>query len=527
MKKKLTLLLLPVLVFALSCSKDNDLDEGDMGDPAEEITPEEVPGREKDYLLGSLFSFQRDLRAGKIEGTATTFYNLPLYDARLQESEEEWWDNLVEEFDYAGLDYVAANCRGILPDPNKYLDHGDPNHLKELVAAMERRGLQDKFKIAIFDDCPSSWQAARNKHLYDSYVTDRGKYPYPLDALDDDTDQGIYKYIWDYNIKIAFESVPKKYWLRFHGKPVLILWSVNTFVDNKNDGTPINEGKLSAILNRIRSDFNSTFGEDVFIIADKSFQDRDKTVYAPVVDAFNDWFGMDNPYTVRRHNGRSIGVGVPGFSVNDLIGNHMFIDANHGKTLTDNLTNMVNQDAELILIEGFVDVAENAALWRSIDTKYYDYPNQRLNIMKQFSKEPFPADLKLEAEGCDYYEDKSSGNSGGAYRQGDLDVAKCNDTYGGWAVVDAQEGEWLEWKAVPLRKKSRAEIRYRSDAPATIRYVIDGENTESVQLPATHGQWSTVSSADILFDDYRSHELKLEVLSGEHLSVNYIQFIAE
>src|SRR5690606_15282674 len=126
MKKKLTLLLLPVLVFALSCSKDNDLDEGDMGDPAEEITPEEVPGREKDYLLGSLFSFQRDLRAGKIEGTATTFYNLPLYDARLQESEEEWWDNLVEEFDYAGLDYVAANCRGILPDPNKYLDHGDP-----------------------------------------------------------------------------------------------------------------------------------------------------------------------------------------------------------------------------------------------------------------------------------------------------------------------------------------------------------------------------------------------------------------
>ena len=72
-----------------------------------------------------------------------------------------WWDNLVEEIAYSGLDYIAANCRGLQPSyPKKYVDHGDPTHIKQLIEAMERRGVADKFKVAIFDDCPASWEAA-------------------------------------------------------------------------------------------------------------------------------------------------------------------------------------------------------------------------------------------------------------------------------------------------------------------------------------------------------------------------------
>ncbi len=528
MKKMVNLLLVSTVAFTLSCSKSTDLSSDDPLDPPTEVdgVEEDVPTREKEYLLGSLFSFQGDLRKGNIVSTSSTLYNMPLYDATLQESEEEWWDNLVEEIDYSGQDYVAANCRGYLAQPGKYIDHGDPNRLKDLVAAMERKGVQDKFKIAIFDDCPSSWSAARNRNLYNSYVTDKDRFPYPLDLLDDDSDQGIYRYIWDYNIKIAFETVPDKYLLKIDDRPVLILWSVNNFVDYRNDNTPVNEGKLSAILNRLRSDFKASFQVDPFIIADRSFQDRDKTVYAPVVDAFHDWFVMDKPYTLRRHNGHSIGVGVPGFSIGDLSGNPMFIDANHGKTLTDNLTNMINQDAELILIEGHVDVLENASLWRSTDTKYYDYPNQRLNILKRFSKEPYPAVLKLEAEGCDYYEDKTAGNSGNAYRRGDLDVAKCNDTHGGWAVTDAESGEWLQWKEVPLGKKSVLDIRYSATSSAEIRYSIDGKDSGIIQLPTSNGQWNTVSSEEIRMDDYRAHDIKLQVVSG-NLAINYVQFTAK
>lgn len=521
MKKTIKLLLLFIVIFSVGCSKKKHPKEEPVIDPP--VIPEEkLPTRKKDYLLGSLFSFQKDLRAGKIESAATTFYNMPLY--AIPGTDDEWWDNLVEEIDYSGLDYVAANCRGTLPYPNKYQDHGDPNRVKDLVAAMERRGVQDKFKIAIFDDCPASWSAARNFNLGYGYTTDRVKYPYPLDKLDDDTDNGIYKYIWDYNIKIAFQNVPDKYLLKFQERPVLILWSVNNFIDYQKDSW--NNGKISPILNRLRNDFKATFGKDPFIIADRSFQDRDKTVYYPVVDAFNDWFTMDKPYTVRRHSARSIGVGVPGFSVNDLVGNPMFIDANHGKTLTDGLTNMVAQNSELILIEGFVDVAENAALWRSTDTKYYDYPNQRLNILKRFSKEPFPAEIKLEAEGCDYYEDKTSGNSGGLFRKGDLDVKKCNDINVGWAVTDARAGEWLQWREIPLRKKSVIEIRYLSGLAAQVRYNIDGKDTKIIQLPASDNRWNTVQSEEILMDSYTAHDVKLKIVAG-NIDVNYLKIIAK
>src|SRR5690606_30934284 len=119
--------------------------------------------------------------------------------------------------------------------------------------------------------------------------------------------------------------------------------------------------------------------------------------------------------------------------------------------------------------------------------------------------EPYPAELKLEAEGCDYYEDKTSGNSGGLFRKGDLDVKKCNDTDGGWAVTDAQSGEWLQWKDIPLRKKSVIEIRYSAGSSAQVSYSIDGKDTKVVQLPATDSKWNTIQSEEILMDSYTAH----------------------
>ena len=79
---------------------------------------------------------------------------------------------------------------------------------------------------------------------------------YPLDNLDD-----IYKYIWDYNIKLAFDhfygenKANNKYLLRIDGKPVLFLWSINGFLNvdyaalgNKKIDC---KGKLKAILDKI------------------------------------------------------------------------------------------------------------------------------------------------------------------------------------------------------------------------------------------------------------------------------------
>ena len=59
----------------------------------------------------------------------------------------------------------------------------------------------------------------------------------------------------------------------------------------------------------------------------------------------------------------------------------MFVDADHGRLLQKALTYSVKNRANLIFLEGFTDVLENAAYWRSTDEVYYDYPNQRLNIL--------------------------------------------------------------------------------------------------------------------------------------------------
>ena len=104
----------------------------------------------------------------------------------------------MEEYEYAGLDYIMPNCRGRLPradtQPRYFTDHGDPTQIKNLIDAMKRRGTEN-LKIAIFDDAPASWAAARNLDLYNSYVSRIGTSAsdrYPIDDLD-----AFYKYVWD------------------------------------------------------------------------------------------------------------------------------------------------------------------------------------------------------------------------------------------------------------------------------------------------------------------------------------------
>jgi hypothetical protein len=55
-------------------------------------------------------------------------------------SEKEWWENQVEEVEYAGLDYIALLSRGTTPGkPDR--NAGDPNHIPLLIDAMNTRGV--------------------------------------------------------------------------------------------------------------------------------------------------------------------------------------------------------------------------------------------------------------------------------------------------------------------------------------------------------------------------------------------------
>lgn len=113
------------------------------------------------------------------------------------------------------------------------------------------------------------------------------------------------------------------------------MWSINGFLNvdyaalgNKKIDC---KGKLKTILNKIHADFKSAYGEDLFICADRAFQDRDKEVDESVVESLNDWFIASeqaptrSSWTVRTFNGKTVGVAVPAFYTNDKSGTRMFL----------------------------------------------------------------------------------------------------------------------------------------------------------------------------------------------------------
>ena len=236
---------------------------------------------------------------------------------------------------------------------------------------------------------------------------------------------------------------------------------------------------------------------------------------------------MSKPYTARAFKDLTIGVGIPGFLVNDLSGNKMFVDANHGELLNEALRYCVRNYCDLILLEGFTDVLENAAYWRSTDETYYDFPNQRLNILRKWSSDPYPATFKVEAEACDYYEDAVTGNSGGQYRKGDLDVMKCDDQFEGWCVTEAQTGEWLRWVELPFRAgQSTIKLRYSSTKATQIRFDIDGVEGSVTELPSTGGAWQEVEAASVSFDTKGWREVVLNIVAGDdNLNLNYFTIV--
>lgn len=522
----------------IGCSDGND--ETIIPDKPGTEEPDPEPGKpdedevpEHNAILGSLCGFEGDLRKGKIykgDGRPTTYYNIPLFEAVPEGSEDGWWDNLVEEIAYSGLDYIAANCRGLQPSyPKKYVDHGDPTHIKKLIEAMERRGVTDKFKVAIFDDCPASWEAARNEDLgrgYAGYTIDNPgqRKPYPLKDINIDSKEfqdSIYQYIWDYNIRLAFQNIPEKYIFKYNGRPVVYFWGCSFVGD-----VP---GKLAYILKRIREDCIKEFNMDPLLIIDQDWGKRDNTLTAATeaIGGLNNWFNMSEPYTVRTFKDLTVGVGIPGFLVNDKAGGEMFVDADHGRLLEKALNYFVKNRAHIIFLEGFTDVLENAAYWRSTDKVYYDYPNQRLNILRKWSSNPYPKEFKVEVEACDNFEDKSSGNSGGQYRKGNLDIKKCNDIYEGWCVTATESGEWLKWVELPFSTgKSTIKLRYAAQATVKVRFDINKEEGNVVELPATSGSWKDVDVATVNFEKKGWREVVLNIISGD-ADLNYFTIIAE
>ena len=214
----------------------------------------------------------------------------------------------------------------------------------------------------------------------------------------------------------------------------------------------------------------------------------------------------------------------------------MFFDADHGKRLTDALDDMVAKNADLVFLEGFTDMAENAAYWRSTDNIYYDFPNQRLNILRKYSSSRAWAEsFRVEMEACDYFFDVSAKNSGNQYRTGSLDVAKiagvAPDKNTEWYVTSTEAGEWMEWKELPYAAGDiTVKVCYAAKEDAKIRFDF-GEGTKRrqgpvVELHATGGEWVTVDAFTMKSDVNGWRRKVLNIVAGKP-DLNYFTITVE
>ncbi|WTL51202.1 DUF5010 domain-containing protein (plasmid) [Streptomyces sp. NBC_01497] len=463
--------------------------------------------------LGVTFGYEGSTLSGNYSNQKNKLYDLPQYIPTSDTT--KFWDNYVEQLLATGVDFVAADLRGFRPGKPVPDEAGDPRFLTQLVDAINRRGAAGQIKIAALDDTAASLADKKNQLVHN---TGGASPPFDMAA---NSPEGGYKYIWQQNEEAYFQAVPDSMRFKLNGRPVIYEWS-----DNSPDFTDQGNGNSAAMLAYVRQQAQSEFGVDPYLIVDQSWLNNDSTVSSQVMGA-NGWFSLNNGgETLDTFDGRKYGVAVPGFNVVEGSTN-MVIDPDHGNTFVKNLTATVNNQATVTLMEGFTDVLENAAGFRvadgTYDQRHVDYPNQSINILRRFSRNPFPASYRVEAEGADSFSDTTPGNQFNDYRAGDIDVQDSTDTGEGWDVGNIAPSEWLQWQQVPLQ--GTVDLTARVAAPAAggqLRFVIDGVAGPTVSVPDTGGaqNWQTLDAGTFTFAPGTYHTVQIQFPAGG-FALNY------
>ncbi len=456
--------------------------------------------------------------SAQIEGPLTypNQTNISLYNPQ-RGNPTATWEDWAAQITQAGLDFICPNLTGSWPNTGS-----PPADMAPLVTALNNLGNVTKF--AIFDDNAASWCAQWNM------AEGRGFwYAEPFDI----SDPANWVFIYDYNYKLFYETVPDAQRFKIDGRPVIWIWTGNPyFVANS-------QGNLSRAMLWVRQRCMEDFGFNPYIVGNRDFISNDSTCANPgVLDATHSWFGPPNdPWTLSVFNGVKTGVAVAQFQ--NPSNPPGFLDPDHGNLLNEGLHQTVGAGALMTLLEGFTDYEEDAALFRvrnldengnplSYEQTYYDYPNQRLNIIRKHSRHPFPAELKLEAEGCDTYGGAAGGGTPRLYRNGNIGIEPTQDEGGGFSIGWIQPNEWFQWEEVPMEGSGTLQVRVAANNDAgRLHFVIDGQVKPAVTLPDTGGfqSWATVDTPPETFAPGSYHTVRL-ICETSGMNINWIRWVA-
>lgn len=133
--------------------------------------------------------------------------------------------------------------------------------------------------------------------------------------------------------------------------------------------------------------------------------------------------------------------------------------------------------------------------------------------------------LRIEAEDYSNYFDNDAGNTGGEYRNDDVDIELTSDNGGGYNVGWTSAGEWLEYQANLGAGSYNLTARVASQVGnGAYNVVVNGNLVASTVVPATGG-WQTFISQNIASITLNEgvHTVRVEMAGGE-LNLNWLEF---
>lgn len=138
--------------------------------------------------------------------------------------------------------------------------------------------------------------------------------------------------------------------------------------------------------------------------------------------------------------------------------------------------------------------------------------------------------LRIQAEDYVNAYDTTSGNTGGAYRDGDVDIEPCLDEGCGYNVGWTAAGEWLEYP-VSLDREQLYSVHSRvaSDVGGGAFTIdlngIEIVGTQNVDNTGGWQSWTTLTSAPVSLPA-GEHTLRVNIHSGD-FNLNWIELIPE
>jgi hypothetical protein len=374
-----------------------------------------------------------------------------------------WWDNIIEEFTYAGISNTMVLTRASVGEGRQW------DTLKtNLMPAMKRAGVYGNIKFGQFEDC-GSWAGCYSSMTGES-------------AINWADTANMIKMLWDYGIKRFHDFMPAELWFRYNGRPVWMGWG---------SGGSNMSGNISKVLLAVKKLFKATYGEDLFMIVDQQWYNGDASVRSVGADGYHTWFCSShdiNPgFSFTNWNGYKIGVCVPsiqGFNssgVPNTTGCNIF--RNHGTGLRRDFDLADSNQVTIMIEEGYVDIRESAGIYRS---PKWDFPSQYLEIVREFVDQT-TASRRFQAEACDSFYNQSNANTGGAFSSRKLNVWAMPGPNYGWYVGGTGAGDWLKWKA-PFFAAGTYDvyIRYASATACNLTLSMAGK-TDNISLPSTSG----------------------------------------